>query len=179
MRTSQFFLTSILLTTLVIQAEEVSGYTPEWLAHKSSVIVIAKQVEVKHTKGPGQVWFIKTKFEIQETIKGPNSKGDRITIYDYIYNKNNKNNKNNKTRNKSPKLVFATVAVNRFKSINGKHILTERHTFKSLYPTDKPISKLFTRGFKSLTKYKDLLSHTRKQVEFERELYKNYWGTLQ
>jgi len=160
-------------------AEINFGYTVEWLSHESTVVALATPVKVENIKGPGDVWFTKTRFRLDDVIKGAESKGDTITIYDFSY-KNSDLLALDKARKESKQLlVFATVAEHMFKQIDGKYVFTQVHQFKSAYYADQPVAKLYTPDFRLLTKFDDLLKRTKKQVTHEATLLRQYWkGTI-
>jgi hypothetical protein len=157
------------------KAEIIVGYTAEWLSHESSLVATARPVEVENIKGPGDVWFTKTRFMLDEVIKGPQSEGDSITIFDFSHKKADVLGLD-KARDESRQLlVFAIIAEHSFESIDGKYILARTRRFKSAYYTDQPVTGLFTTDFKLLTKFDELLDRARKQTACEADLKRQYW----
>lgn len=161
------YLLVCLLATGFAQAEIRGGHTAESISHDSSLIALVTPVEVKNIKGPGEVWFTKTLFKLDEVIKGPVSTGDSITIYDYSYKQADKLGLEKAQKQKKQLLLFAHVVKNSFASIKGKYILTVAHGSKSAYYMDKDVRDLFTPEFGVLTSAKDLLKRTREQVAAE------------
>ena len=76
------YLLFCLLVPISAHAEINTGYTAEWLSHQSSLIAKATPIGVETVKGPGAVWFTKSRFRLDEVVKGPQSEGDTVTIYD-------------------------------------------------------------------------------------------------
>jgi len=161
------------------QAEIAVGYTAEWLSHESAVIALAIPVKVENIKGPGEVWFTKTTFRLEDVIKGPESKGDAITIYDYSYKKADLLSLDKARKESKQLLVFAAVAEHMFRQIDGKYVFTQVHQFKSAYYAGQPVARLYTRDFRLLTKFDDLLKRARNQARHEADLLRRYWkGTV-
>ncbi|MHC4062297.1 MAG: hypothetical protein ACYSR6_11950 [Planctomycetota bacterium] len=168
------------LAPVCAYAEVNTGYTVEWLSHQSSLIAEATPVRVENIKGPGDVWFTKTRFRLDKVIKGPQSDGDSVTIYDFSYNKSDVLAMAEAKKNEKPLLVFANVAEHLFKQIDGKYVLTQTQQFKSAYYADKAIANLFTPKFKLVTSFEELLKRARTQVEHEAGLKRRYWkGTIE
>jgi hypothetical protein len=158
-----------------LQAENVVGFTAEWLAHQSQVIATGVPTEVENIRGPGEVWFTKARFKLADVIKGPVTPGDQITVFDYAYKQSDvlelaKANKAGRSL-----LVFATTAEHLFQEIDGKYVLTNAHEFKSAYLVDQPVTKLFTPEFKLLVKYDELVKRARQQSEAEARRQHQYW----
>jgi hypothetical protein len=151
------------------------GLTAEWLAHQSAVIAIAVPEEVENVKGPGQVWFTKTRFALNDVIKGPQSAGDKITVYDFSYNTNDVLRLAEAVKTKKALLVFCAVAEHLFKEIDGRYVFTEAHIFKSAYYQDAPVTKLYTPEFCFLTDFADLQKRVRSQATYEADLVRRYW----
>lgn len=161
------YLLVCLLATGFAQAEIMHGHTAESISHQSSLIALATPVEVKNVKGPGEVWFTKTRFKLDDVIKGPVSTGDSVTIYDYSYKQADKLGLAKAQKQKKQLLVFAHVVTNNFASIRGKYVLTVVVGSKSAYYMDKDVLRLFTPEFGVLTSAKKLLKRTREQVAAE------------
>ncbi|MHC4780998.1 MAG: hypothetical protein ACYTFG_20690 [Planctomycetota bacterium] len=161
-------------------AEVNVGYTAEWLAHKSSLIAVAVPVKVENVKGPGQVWFTRTRFRLEEVVKGAPCAGDTITVHDISTGKKDVLSLEAAARKKTPFLVFAAVTWHTLKAIEGKYAFTETHVFKSAFREGKPVENIYTPDFKILPSYERLLDRARKQVERENMLIRNYWkGTIE
>lgn len=160
-------------------AEIAVGYTAEWLSHQSAVIALAVPVKVENIKGPGEVWFTKTRFRLDDVIKGPESKGDTVTVYDFSYKKSDLLSLDKARKESKQFLVFAAVAEHMFKQIDGKYVFTQVRQFKSAYCADQRVTKLYTPHFRLLTKFDDLVQRSRKQATHEADLLRRYWkGTI-
>jgi len=164
-----------LMAALPADAEIAVGFTAEWIAHESALVAMATPVEVENIKSPGEVWFTKTRFRLDEVIKGPASNGDAVTIYDFSYKKSDLLSLDKARKESKQLLVYATIAEHMFKEIDGKYVFTQVHQFKSAYYTAQPVSQLFTLDFQLLSKFKELLERTRKQVKHEADLKRRYW----
>ena len=172
----KILLVSVLFMTARSARGEIAvGYTAEWLSHESAVIALAMPVKVENIKGPGEVWFTKTTFRLEDVIKGPESKGDTITIYDYSYRKSDLLSLDKARKESKQLLVFAAVAEHMFRQIDGKYVFTQVHQFKSAYYADQPVAKLYTPDFRLLTKFDDLLKRARNQATHEAGLLRRYW----
>ena len=170
---------SVLLTlslATVVKAEIAIGFTAEWLSHESALVALAIPVDVQSVQGPGDVWFTQCRYRLVDVIKGPQSVGDTVTIFDVSHNNADLLSLGNAQKENRKMLVFATVAEHMFKEIDGKYVLTCVHGSKSAYSIDEPVDKLYTPEFGSLVKFDDLLSRTRKQVEHESDLKRRYWS---
>jgi len=163
-------------TSSVTYAEINVGITVEWLSHQSSLIARATPIALENISGPGDTQFTKTRFRLDEVIKGPQSDGDSVTIYDFSYNKADVLGLAQARKDKKQLLVFATVAKNSFKQIDGKYVLTQTRQFKSAYYPGKPIKNLFTPDFKLVSTYQDLLSRAKAQTSHEAALEHRYWN---
>jgi len=162
-----------------VYAEINFGYTAEWLSHESAVIALATPLKVENTKGPGDVWFTKTQFQLIDVIKGPQSNGDTITIYDFSYKTSDALSLDKAKKESKQLLVFARVAEHMLKQIDGKYVFTQVQQFKSAYYTDQPVTKLYTPDFGLLTTFNDLLKRTKEQATHEATLLRQYWkGTI-
>jgi len=173
MRTLPFLLI-FLMAALPAHAEIAVGFTAEWISHESALVARATPVEVENIKGPGEVWFTKTRFRLDEVIKGPESKEDTVTIYDFSYKKSDVLSLDKARKESKQLLVYAAVAEHMFEEIDGKYVFTEVRQFKSAYYADRPVSKLFTPELQLLTKFEELLERTRKQVAHEADLKRRY-----
>jgi hypothetical protein len=145
------------------------GHSAEWLSHQSTVIGIAIPEEVGNVKGPGQVWFTRVRFVMNDVIKGPVTAGDKITVYDFSYNTNDVLNLAEASKAKTPLLLFCTVGKDLFHEIDGRYVLTETHQFKSAYYQGVSVSKLYTPDFHFVADFADLLKRTRAQVDREKD----------
>ena len=163
------------LAAISTHAEINAGYTAEWLSHQSSLIANATPIDVENIKGPGEVWFTRARFRLNEVIKGPLSKDDNVTIFDFSYNKFDVLGLNEAQKTKKELLLFATIAEQMFRQIDGKYVLTETRHFKSAYYLDKSIEKLFTPEFNCITTFDELLKRTRIQTKQEASLKQRYW----
>lgn len=180
MRVAACSVICLLLAVAAGQAETTAGYTAEWLSHESSLVARARPVQVENIKGPGDVWFTKTRFVLDEVIKGPQSEGDSITIFDFSYKKADVLGLG-KARDESRKLlVFAIIAEHSFENIDGKYVFARTRGSKSAYYADQAVTGLFTPDFKLLTNFDELLDRARKQTAYEADLKRRYWtGTIE
>jgi hypothetical protein len=169
------FLFFFLVMPVFAYAEINIGYTAEWLSHNSCLIAKATPVEFEKVKGEGVVWFTKIRFRLDEVIKGPQSTGDTVTIYDFNDNRTDAFAFGDAQKNNKQLLVFASIAEHMFNQIDGKYVFTENHVFKSAYYPSKPVTQLFTPEFKLLTDFNDLLKRTSEQIEHESGLKDRYW----
>lgn len=171
--------TLCLVVSSVAYAEINVGFTVEWLSHQSSLIAKATPINVEDVKGTGDVRFTKTRFRLDEVIKGPQSAGDTVTIYDFSYNKTDVLGLFKAKQYERQLLVFATVAQHLFKQIDTKYVLTVTRKFKSAYFPAHAIKKLFTPNFTCVLTFDELLKRTKVQVEHEANLKHRYWkGTI-
>ena len=165
----------LLLATLPVRAEIAVGFTAEWLSHESALIALATPVEVENIKGPGDVWVAKTRFRLEEVIKGPETKGDTVTIYDFSMQLADLQFWGKAKEESKQFLVFATVARNMFRDIEGRYLFTRVRPFRSAYYADQPVAKLYTADFRALTKFDELLKRTRDQVAHETNWLRISW----
>ncbi len=168
------FMAAIFMFSVPSYAEIMYGYTTEWLAHQSDLIALATPVEIESDGGTGSSWFIKTRFRLDEIIKGPQSDGDIVTIYDLSPSYAAPFPFSDAMKNKSRILIFAKISEQMYHKIDGKYDLSERSMFRSVYYPDKPVTKLFTPDFKLLTDFNDLLKRTKAQVAYENDLKDKY-----
>jgi len=174
------FLVFCLLAALPAHSEIAVGYTAEWIAHQSTLVALATPLEVENIKGSGEVWFTKTRFRLDDVLKGPESKDDTVTVYDFSYKKMDVLFLDNAKKESKQLLIFATVAEHSFKEIDGKYVFTQVHQFKSAYYINQPVSRLFTPEFKLLTEFGELLKRTSEQSAHEADLIRRYWkGKIQ
>ena len=172
----------IILVTVGILAAQTAfaeinvGMTAEWLSHKSELVALATPLKVENIKGPGDVWFTKTQFRLDEVIKGPQTDGDTATVFDYSYNTNDVLGLAVAVKTKKTLLILCNVAEHRFKEIDGRYIFTETHMFKSAYFQGEQVKALYTPDFKHPSGFSDLLKRVRSQVTHERRLFQRYWG---
>lgn len=164
------------VVTWPAQAEIMIGHTAESISHDSTLIALATPVEAEDIKGPGEVWFTKTRFKLTEVLKGPESTGDSVTVYDYSYKKADVVGLKKAVKQATPTtfLVFARVSKNNFGEIDGKYVLTLVHESKSAYPKGEKVAALFTPGQTILTSFEDLLKRARDQVAEESRFLKTY-----
>jgi len=168
-------LLSLFLISLPIRAENVTGYTAEWLSHQSGLIALAVPTQVEKIKGPGEVWFTKTRFRLDDVLKGPESNGDTVTVYDYSNKTADLLSLSQAMKDGRKMLLFCEIADNRFREINGKYGFTEAHQFKSAYYVDQPVTELFTPDFSVLSDFEQLLQRTRAQIAKEVSLTNRNW----
>ena len=145
-------------------AEIMVGYSAEWVAHESDLIILATPLEVENFKGPGEVRFTKTRFRVDEIIKGGASAGDTVTIFDYSYNQQDVLGLEQAKLETRQLLIYAKIAANTFTETDGRYIFTHTHDFKSAYHAALPVNKLFTPELKPLISFAETLERTRKQV---------------
>ena len=176
MNRKRILVTIALLAAGTAFAEINVGMTAEWLSHESELVALATPIEVENIKGPGDVWFTKTRFRLDEVLKGPQTAGDTATVFDYSYNTNDVLRLADALKAKKSLLILCDVAEHRFKEIDGRYIFTETHMFKSAYFQGEPVKALYTPDFKHLSGFDDLLKRVRSQVAHESDLYHRYWG---
>jgi hypothetical protein len=177
MNRKTILVTIALLATQTAFAEIIVGMTAEWLSHESELIAIATPVAVENIKGPGNVWFTKTRFRLDEVVKGPQTAGDTATVFDYSYNTNDVLRLADAVKTNKSLLILCVVAEHQFEEIDGRYIFTETHAFnKSAYFKGEPVEALYTPDFHRLSEFDDLLKRVRTQVSHERNLYQRYWG---
>ena len=161
-------------------AEINFGFTAEWLSHESAIIAEATPVEVENIKGPGDVWITKVRFRFDKVIKGSNSNGDLVTIYDFAYNEKDKLSLSEAKTNNKQLLIFVSIADHTFNEIDGKYIFTETHQFKSAFYKDREVSNIYTQEFKRIKVFEELIKIVETQVNYEADLYRRYWeGTIE
>jgi hypothetical protein len=173
MRPAVFVLGLCLCTSL--RAENAVGYTAEWLAQQSELIAIGTPGDVENIQGPGDVWFTKVRFQLSEVVKGNVSAGDQVTVFDYAHKEQDRREFAQAKRAKKSLLLFATTSEHLFREIDGKYVLTVSQEFKSAYPSDQPVARLYTPEFKLLTRYDELLQRARKQSRQEEIRQHEYW----
>jgi hypothetical protein len=156
-----------LVLAVPVRAEIMVGDTAEWLAHTSALIARATPVKVENVKGPGEVWFTRTRFRLDDVIKGPASDGDSVTVYDWSYETADAALLAKACKAKQQLLVFARAAENLFKEINGKYVLTRTRGVKSVYAPGEPVENLYTADFGVLTAFAELERDARAQVRQE------------
>jgi hypothetical protein len=174
MRIALFLLISV-AAALPASAEIAVGYTAEWIAHQSRLVALATPLDVENIKGPGQVWFTRVRFRLDDVVKGPESKGDAVTIYDFSYKESDTLALDKARKESKQILVFAKVAEDMFEEIEGKYTFTGVRQFKSAYYPDRVVSKVFTPEFRLLTNFDELLKRTRAQVAHESDLIRRHW----
>ena len=172
----------MILTSLAIEparAEINAGYSAEWLAHAAQIVALATPVAAEVIKGPGQVSFIKTRFQIDDPLKGPLTSGDTMTVYDWSFDSDPLKLVQASAR-KRRMLIFCSISEHNFPEIDGKIIFTEQHSFKSAYFADEPIRAVYTPDFRRIVRVAELVERTRAQVHHERGLLAQYWkGTVE
>ncbi len=150
------------------------GNTAEAISHESSLIALATPVDVENIKGPGELWFTKTRLRMDEVIKGPVSTGDTVTVYDYSYGQADLLGLEKAKKEKKQLLIFAWVAKHGFTEFGGKYVLTVAHQGQSAYYADRKVTGLFTPEFDLLTEFDSLLKRTREQVAAETQFLNTY-----
>lgn len=165
---------AVLLMPVISRAEVRVGQTAEWLAHTSDLIAKATPLEVRTTKGPGQVWFTQVRFRLDEVLKGPPTAGDVLTVYDYSMDRGDPLDLASASKKARPLLLFAVVAKNRHREIEGKFVLTLQDVPRSEFFLDQAVKELYTPDSQRLTTSDELLSRVRDQVQREKEFYRMY-----
>ena len=156
------------------------GYTAEALSHGSSLIALGTPIDVVNVDGPGDVRFTKTRFRLDEVIKGPASSGDALTVYDYSYKKTDVLELEKAKKQKKQLLVLARVCKRSFKEIDGKYVFARVHGGKSAYYPDRPVSDVFTPDFHVVANVQDLLKRIRRQVASEEQFLRTFtWGAVE
>ena len=171
---------SLILTlplVAVVKAEERSGFTAEWLSHESALVALAIPVDMLPVvQGPRGVWFTRCRYKLVDVIKGPQSVGDTVTVFDVSSDKAHPLSLGKAQKESRKLLLFASVAEHIHKDIDGKYALTRNHESRSAYFVGEPVEELYTPKFELLVKFDDLLNRTRKQVEYESDLKRRYWS---
>lgn len=165
----------LLLSPAIARAEIAVGQTAEWLAHSSDLIAQATPLEVQITKGPGKVWFTQVRYRLDAVLKGAATSGDVLTIYDHSFQADPLD-LTTASKNGRSILVFASVAKNRFREIDGKFVLTLQNQPRSAFFVDEAIKELYTPDSQRLTRSEELIDRVRKQVQREEEFYRVYPG---
>jgi hypothetical protein len=169
------FLLVVFMAVGYAQAEIMIGYTAEWMSHSSAIIAEAIPVKVDIEKGPGDVQFTKIRFRLEEVLKGPPSKGDTITVFDYDYKKADTLDMKTAVTKSKKLLIFVSIEKNMFPQIRGKYVFTPTHgLFKPAFYADQTVEHLFTSDGKLLVGFDDLLKRTHAQVKAEMQFQNSY-----
>jgi len=161
------------------EAEINAGYSAEWLTHVAQIVALATVMDAEIIKGPGEVSFVKARFEIEEPLKGGFSRGDIMTVHDWSF-ENDPLKLVAASKRKRRMLIFCSISEHNFREIDGKFVFAEQHDFKSAYFVDEPVAGLYTADFRKVSGFDDLLQRTRAQVRKDQDLLNSYWkGTVE
>jgi hypothetical protein len=164
----------LLQLPVVAHAEVMVGQSAEWLAHSSDLIAKATPLEVRTTRGPGQVWFTEVRYRLDEVLKGPASDGDVLTVYDYSMDRADPLDLDGASTKVRLLLLFAAVSKDRHREIEGKFVVTVQDSPRSVFFLDQAVKKIYTPDSQRVTTIEDLVSRVRAQVAQEEEFRRMY-----
>ena len=162
------FLLCFLCSTL-LKSEITADYSIEWIAHQSEVIFLSIPIGHSLVKGEGSAVLYKSRFKITRVLKGEISIGDTLSVYSHFY-EDQHSFKLNRT---DTVLVFARVARNLFKNINGRYIFSNGVDYILPITRKSKIKRIYTSDFKRLQSYDQLLKLTLNQIEKEKQYMAN------
>lgn len=154
-----------------------NGYTPEWMAHDASLVVEAIPLDVSVSFYAGDTWFTQVRLRLANVIKGPLREGDEVTIWDY-YGKDPFDFKG-AIPAKRKVLIFAKVAENTFREMDGKYVFIHYSSKQATFFADAKVKNVYSEEGSRIEDYNLLVSCAAKQVAKESELRRNHWkGTI-
>jgi hypothetical protein len=176
MRTAFTFVLLALLHLSTVRAEIAVGFTAEWLSHESKLVALATPLDVQTIETSDHVRFTKCRYRLDDIIKGPQSVGDTVTVFEASRSKPDALSLDKARKAGTQLLVFATVAENLHKEIDGKYVLIPivGSNTGSAYFADQSVDNLYTQNFKTLVKFDELLLRTRAQAVYESELKRRF-----
>jgi hypothetical protein len=159
---------------LSVRCEINTGYTAEWIAHQSFMIALATPVKVENIQQPGKMRLTRVQFRLDDLIKGPESTGDLVTVYDYVYQEDDQVALANAQKEKKQLLICCQVSDDRPTGIIGKYVIREEYRMSTAYYAGQPVKNLYTSDFHLLTRFEDLLARVREQVRYEDDQKNRY-----
>ena len=164
----------LLLAGTTARAEIRVGFTAEWLAHASDLIATATPLEVRTTKGPGDVWFTQVRYRLDRVVKGPATPGDALTVYDYSYGAADPLDLAAAVAARRQVLVFAGVGKDLFPEVDGKFVVTGQAAPRTVFYLDRPVAGVYTPEARRVTRADEVTDRAAEQVRRERAFRRQF-----
>lgn len=141
------------------------GLTAEWLAHSSDLVALATPLEAVSRQGSNGIWYTRTRFRLNEVLKGPESDDDIVTVFAYDYEAPDRLGLQGAARRELSLLIFCAVSRGGHgPELEGKYAFTKGHRSTSAYFVGAPVADLYTPRFALLGEYRELLGRARNQI---------------